>query len=168
MLAANPVLLGSPTRRTRQGRSPGEFLLLADRLEEAVKSFEQERKEHGNDWKVSLSIGNCQSRMGAAKAAYSNYRRAFFLGLLANEYGRIEDPRFRQWLKEPDEDWPFAEVLLRREMPMGLCSTQERLIVGNECSQVFSQVQSGRQMDGHPDFGEMGDPGGWLCRGSQG
>lgn len=125
-LEANQVPSGPQITRTRQGRSLGEFLLLADRPEEAVRSFEQERKEHGDDWSLSLAIGNCHSKLGAAKAAHGNYRRAFFLGLPVHDYDQIEDPVFQKWLAEVDEDWPFAEVLLRREMrPMRFGSRAE-------------------------------------------
>lgn len=117
VLDAQRTPIWHQTTRTRQGVSLGEFLRLADRTAEAVKSFERERKEQGDEWRLGIAIGNCYSCLGEAKAAYSNYRRAFFLGLPTREYGQIENPRFRSWLEEAEGDWPFAEVLLRSEMP---------------------------------------------------
>lgn len=124
LLAANRSLFQE--LRTPEGRSVGDCYLLADQPNNARRFFEREVKEYGDGWEQRLGLGNCDFRLGNHRAAHSNYRWSFLLGLPIEQWERIEDTGFLERLREvEDTEWAFPEMFIAESAPSQFSTRQE-------------------------------------------
>lgn len=104
--------------RTAGGRSLGDYYMYAEQPRNARRSYERERLQYGENWDVRLKLGNCNFVAGDVKAARSNYRQSFLLGLPPDGVPDIVDTELRRDLTTAeDPDWAFPEAFAEGRFP---------------------------------------------------
>lgn len=104
--------------RTLQGRSIGDFLLLADRPAEALRCYEEEIRRIEDNWELRLKVGNCHFRVGDEKASRSTYRIAWLAGMPPEAFDRMLDRELVIFLLgAEDREWAFAEACVTGVIP---------------------------------------------------